>query len=169
MHGFEGRALTGAWFYGPSKGGAYLKLQRVYWFGEKWNQPAVTIDAYLPQRAALALYSKLVNDLQPIIAVCTGTGSGIPTVYEMTDEFGAYPFVYGMTFLTTDVVPADLLDDFRKRLGPESVKSTSSGFLISRGDPPWTRKGSSEEEDELYIFVGDRITRVALGIYALPG
>jgi hypothetical protein len=142
-----------------------LKLQSVYRYGESWNEPAVTIDAYAPEDAVEQLFSQLILEWPSLIAVISRTSWGIRTVFEMTDDFPANPFVYGKTFLATQVAPPRFLDAFQSRFGADSVKRLPTGFLLSRSGVPWWRKGHNDEEDRVYVFFEEGIGELATHLY----
>jgi hypothetical protein len=156
-----GRIIVGAWFSKPSGGGARLKLQNVRRFGEVWNEPAVSIDAYVPKKAAWGIFDDLVRGVPLLIANCSPTSWGLPTVAEMTsDFFPVTQFVHGWTYFANPVAAPALLDGFRRRAGPDGVRPVPTGAVLVANR--W-RAGTAEEQ-EVHVFLRKELRRLAMTI-----
>jgi len=166
MFSLPGRIIVGAWFSTPAGGGARLKFQSVWQFRETWNEPAISINAYVPDEQASALYEDLIQEGSLLIANCSPTSWGLATVAEMTGEFPhVTQMVHGRTYFKESVAQRDLVDGFQRRAGPDRVHQVPSGVVLVGNR--W--RAGTVEEREVHGFLQEELRRLAMTIMSNQG
>jgi len=156
------RVLVGAWFTDGSDYGARLKFPSIFHTGRDWNEPAITIEAYVPQQNANEMFNAVVQDWSLALGNCSRTSWGLQTIAQMTTDFHVTQFLHGRTYLASSVARPSLVDGFERRFGPGSVESVPSGSILNGAG----LRAGTEPEREAHLFLTEQLRRVALDIIA---
>lgn len=153
---------VGAWFTNGPAAGAHLRFPSVFRFHEDWNEPAITIDAYMSRDGAANLFDMILQEWSVALGSCSPTSWGLQTIAEMTVDPHVTHFVHGRTYVSRSLADPSLVDGFRQRFGGSCVEPAPSGLVLVgagiRDDDPASR--------EVYVFLADRMRRVASGLMA---